>query len=47
MYANISCNAQMMASFIQSMHGTGEWTGLHFWIEPDKDCPIDVKVEFR
>lgn len=32
---------------VYTEHGTGEWTGLHFWIEPDRDCPIDVKVEFR
>ena len=26
---------------------TGEWTGLHFWIYPTKDCPIDVRVRQR
>ena len=40
MYANID-------GIVYTEHGTGEWTGLHFWIEPDRDCPIDVKVEFR
>ena len=32
---------------VEPLVGTGEWIGVHFWIKYDRDCPIDVKVEFR